>query len=80
MKTSFQPQFNCSDLHIAAYLIANGLQLIDIDKTDRKRAVFIFSDTEDREELLVAFWAKQAKVEPRAYIAAIKEVKERLYS
>lgn len=79
MNISPQPQFNCSDLYVAAFLLANGLELIDVDKTDRKRAVFIFADTEDRESLLAAFWSKQATVEPRAFVAAIKEVKERLY-
>lgn len=79
MKISPQSQFNCSDLYIAAFLIANGLELIDVDRSDRKRAVFVFADTEERESLLAAFWSKEASVEPRAFIAAIKEAKEILY-
>jgi hypothetical protein len=79
MKTSYQPQFNCSDLYLSAFVIANGGELIDVDRTDRKRAVFIFNDFEGRESLIADFWSKQATVEPRAFIAAIKEAKERLY-
>lgn len=79
MNTLHQPQFNCSDLYLSAFVIANGGELIDVDRTDRKRAVFIFNDFEGRESLIAAFWSKQATVEPRAFVAAIKEAKERLY-
>ncbi len=63
MKTLPQSQFSCSDLYVAAFLISKGIGLISIDKTDSKRAIFIFDDFEDRENLLAAFWSKQATVE-----------------
>lgn len=82
MRITNTKTYNCSDLYAAAFLIAKGAELIDVDKTDRKRVVFVFSDTdtEGRESLLAAFWSKQASIEPRSFIAAIKEAKERLYS
>lgn len=80
MRITKTKTYNCSDLYAAAFLIANGTELIDVDKTDRKRVVFVFSDTEGRESLLAAFWSKRASIEPRSFIAAIKEAKERLYS
>ena len=78
--TQTKTQYNCSDLYVAAFLLANGLELAAVDRTDRKRAVFVFNDSEDRDNLLAAFWSKQASIEPRSFIAAIKEAKERLYA
>lgn len=69
-----------SDLYVAAFLLANGAELISVDKSDRKRAVFIFGNSEDSEKLLADFWLKRASIEPRAFIAAIKEAKELIYS
>lgn len=69
-----------SDLYVAAFLLANGAELISVDRTDRKRAVFVFSNSESDESLLADFWLKRASIEPRAFIAAIKEAKELIYS
>ena len=80
MKPFPTPHFSCSDLYLAAYLIAKGLRLVDVDKADSKRAVFVFSDVVGREDTVASFWSKEARIEPRAFIAAIKEAKERLYS
>lgn len=77
---SHKTEYKVSDLYVAAFLLANGIELFSVDRTDRKRAVFIFNDSEGRESLLAAFWSKQASVEPRSFIAAIKEAKELLYS
>lgn len=81
-KMNMQPQtteYKVSDLYVAAFLLANGIELLSVDKTDRRRAVFIFN-SEDSESLLAAFWSKKASIEPRSFIAAIKEAKELLYS
>ncbi len=69
-----------SDLYVAAFLLASNVELISVNKTDRKRAVFVFNNSEDSENLLADFWSKRASVEPRAFIAAIKEAKELIYS
>lgn len=73
-------EYRVSDLYVAAFLLANDAELISVDKTDRKRAVFVFSNSENSERLLADFWLKRASVEPRAFIAAIKEAKELIYS
>lgn len=74
-----QTEYRVSDLYVAAFLLANDIELISVDKSDRKRAVFIFA-SEGNESLLADFWSKRASVEPRAFIAAIKEAKELIYS
>ncbi len=76
---SHKTEYKVSDLYVAAFLLANSVELISVDRTDHKRAVFIFS-SEDSESLLAAFWLKKASIEPRSFIAAIKEAKELLYS
>lgn len=81
-KMNMQPQtteYKVSDLYVAAFLLANNVELISIDRTDRKRAIFIFN-SESGGGLLADFWSKKATIEPRSFIAAIKEAKELLYS
>ncbi len=75
-----ETEYRVSDLYVAAFLLANDAELLSVDKTDRKRAVFVFSNSENSERLLADFWSKRASVEPRAFIAAIKEAKELIYS
>ena len=77
--------FRTSSFYVAAFLFANGLTLVNIDKvTDLKRAQFVFLDTPERELLLNNFnFAKEdspeVMIDPRKFVIAIKRLKEGLY-
>lgn len=67
-----------SDLALAAAIFL-FLPLKSVDRNDPRRAIFIFEDTPQLQQLLTDFWNKQLKVEPRAYFESIKALKTRLY-
>jgi hypothetical protein len=79
MKTIHETDFyRTSDLACAA-AVSLFVQLDSIDKTDRRRAFFIFERNSELDGLLEAFWKGTLQVEPRAYFDQIKSLKTRLY-
>ncbi|MFA6525375.1 MAG: DUF5659 domain-containing protein [Patescibacteria group bacterium] len=57
------------------------MELIDIDRKDRKRAVFIFADVHKRSVMVNQFiFGKEALVDARQFANALKELKNKLYS
>jgi len=80
MKDKTVSQFKTSDFYLSAFLRTQGLELIKIDKTNPRRALFIFKDRKDRRSLVEDFLFGRTKVEPKSFISAIKEFKRLLYS
>jgi hypothetical protein len=80
MKKMMENQFTTSDFYTAVFLLSEGYQLISIDKADPRRFRFVFADSKDRAKLLEGFFNGQARVEPRKFTAAIKELKSLRYS
>lgn len=80
MKKKMENQFTTSDFYSAVFLLTENHQLIHIDKADPRRFRFVFADSKDRAKLLEGFFNGQAKVEPRKFVAAIKELKSLMYS
>ena len=85
--TSSQNQryFRTSNFYAAAFLYANDQTLVNIDKEPgRKRALFVFIDSPEREKLLQVFsFAKddspELKVDARKFVTAVKLLKDKLY-
>ena len=80
MKQTMKNQFTTSDFYTAVFLLSEEYRLVSIDKTDPRRFRFVFVDKEDRAKLLEGFFNGQARVEPRKFTAAIKELKSLMYS
>ena len=75
-----------NNLYISAFLYSRGLRLIDIYRTDPRRAQFVFQDNgEFTGEKLIHFYNYSLKNEPemmvdaREFVTAIKALKDRLY-
>lgn len=84
MKTKDTPKFATSNFYLAAFLLVKGLSLSALDRTNPKRCEFIFEDTSAREKLVQDFaFANENDqvllVDARRMIAAIKNLKEKLY-
>ena len=76
--------FRTSNFNISAFLFAKGLELVNIDKADPKRCVFVFIDTPEREMLVELFsFAKEdhaeVMVDARKMVYATKRLKDGLY-
>ena len=77
-------KFSTSNFYLACFLLVKGMSLIGLDRTDPKRCEFIFEDTSTREKLSNDFaFANENDqcllVDARRLIAAIKNLKEKLY-
>ena len=75
-------QVAISDFYLAAFLRAKGFRLLKVewDKNNPHRAFFVFEDKEGRESLIENFLFGKAKIEPKSFISAIKELKQLLHS
>ena len=79
MENKMEKQFENSDFYTTVFLIVRGYKLIKIDKSSR-RFCFILKDQKDRGKLLEDFFNYKTVVEPRKFIAAIKELKSLMYT
>jgi len=83
---TFQKEiFHTEDFYLTAFLITNGLQLINIDRTNPRRCQFVFKDTSKRESLVQSYNfavpdSKKILVDARKLVVAIKDLKTKLYS
>ncbi len=80
MKNERNQQFVLSDFYLAAFLRAKGFQLLNIDKNDPRRALFVFQDRKDRQNLVEDFLFGRAQIELKSFVSAIKELKQLLHS
>jgi len=70
--------FLTSDLYLAAFLKAKGLQLLD-KKTEGKRVSFIFEDRDDRENLVRQFF-NDGLVNITIFKSAIQDLKTMVFN
>ncbi|HAU66729.1 TPA: hypothetical protein DCW61_05265 [Candidatus Uhrbacteria bacterium] len=68
-----------NDLSLCAAILL-GRPLEAIDKTDRRKAEFIFRRDDELDGFIERFWRGEVQVEPRRYFNALREIKARLYS
>ena len=71
--------YQTSDLALAT-AISLWYPIDAIDKTDPRKATFLFKRDEKIDELLEAYWKRELKVEPQTYFNQLKAIKARLYS
>ena len=72
--------FQTSDLALASALICWGFPLTDINKTDIKKALFIFHESDQLDQAVSSYWNDTLSVLPRKYFYSLKELKARLYA
>ncbi|MBU1165238.1 hypothetical protein KKA15_06820 [Patescibacteria group bacterium] len=81
MKKISKKQFKTSNFYLSAFLICKGLKIVDVDRQNPRRALFVFEDSLKREELVREFeFGKTALVDVRIYASTLKELKNKLYS
>jgi len=67
-----------SDLSLAT-TISLWYPIDTIDRTNPRKATFLFKRDEKLDELLESYWRRELKIEPQAYFNQLKAVKARLY-
>ena len=71
--------FYTDNFQLASYLLSKSCRLVSVDKSNPKRAIFIFEDTNQRKALTEKFLSYEAKVEPHRFFSAQKDLKQLLY-
>lgn len=71
--------YETSDLGLATALVAVGHHLIDINRLNPRRAVFIFDKTSEVDDAVNKYWHDELVVSAQHYFETIKRVKSRLY-
>ena len=80
MKDENGDTFSTSDFYIACYALTRGAKISHLDRTDPRRVVFVFEDTENGESVVRDFLYRKALVEPQDFVEKIKVLKQLLYS
>ena len=68
-----------SDLALATTLNMS-FPLEDIDRSNPKRAVFVFRRSVELEKIVDDFFKNEIKVSPQIYFNQLRDIKARLYS
>ncbi len=71
--------YSSSDLALVV-TISLWYPIDTIDRTNPRKATFLFKRDENLDELLESYWRRELKVEPQAYFNQLKAIKARLYS
>lgn len=72
--------YETSDLALATVLFTLGHEVIDVDKSNPRRSIFIFPYSEKVEEDASKFWNSKLSLEPKLLLANMKTLKTRIYS
>ena len=78
MNNTINQLFESSDLALVTFL-SLLFPIDNIDRSNPRRAVFLFKQTEELNKQVQAFWRGETHVEPRAYFDALRRIKSRLY-
>lgn len=76
--TQSDTTFQTADLSLTAVL-SIWFPLEEIDRTNPRKAKFVFKKSPRLDELVNSFWRRELKVEPQAYFSQLKTIKARLY-
>lgn len=68
------------DLGVSTALLCADFELLSLDRTNQKKALFVFRKAKKIDETANAYFADQLKLNVRSYFDQLKALKNRLYS
>jgi hypothetical protein len=71
--------YQTSDLSLATTL-SLWYPIEDIDRSNPRKALFIFQNTEELQKLVDEYYRNEIKVSPQVYFNQLRVVKARLYA
>ena len=75
----YKQTFSTDNFPLAIFLKAKMCNLLHIEKNNPRHAVFVFTNSPEREKLTIDFWQGKALVEPRLFFSCQKDLKMILY-
>lgn len=73
-----ESHYKTTDLSLAAYLSLK-FPIIELDKSNPKKAMFYFESSPALEKRVEFFWKGMARVEPKKYSSQVRNLKTQLY-
>lgn len=74
-----QDALETSDFNVCVVLLYFDYQLIEIDRREPRRCIFVLSWGEKTDEIVEKFFDGELLVDPKRFIAIQKELKSRIY-
>lgn len=71
--------FLTDNFQLACYLISEAIPLLPLDKTNPRRVIFIFEESERRKTLTQKYMSYKAETEVHRIFSAQKDLKQLLY-
>lgn len=78
--TEYKDLFTTYNLNFSAVLIASGIKLEEVDKSNGKKALFCFENNPKVKMINDKYWKKELSIEPQLLFDSLKFLKNRLYS
>lgn len=72
--------FSTFDLGTSVALVCAGYELLHIDKTNPKKALFLFENSDDLVECTRMYWKNELQVDALQYWNTLKNLKNQIYS
>lgn len=72
--------FTTYDLGLSSALLCLGFKLLDVDKKNPRKALFIFEREDDIEQYANQYFIDQLEVHARSFFDHLKALKNKLYS
>jgi hypothetical protein len=79
MNTLNNDYYSTSDLSLATTL-SLWYPIEDIDRSNPRKALFLFQNTEKLQDLVAEYYHDEIKVSPQVYFNQLRVVKARLYA
>lgn len=72
-------EFATSDIYFAATLIALGMELVGLDRSNPQRVRFVFVDDDERPEWRRLYFSGRLRLDPLILMNSLKALKHALY-
>jgi hypothetical protein len=72
--------FRTADFNISTVLLASGFELLGIDRSNKRRAEFIFSLSPSLNKTIQEYWDDKLNISPQKIFNTQRLLKTRLYS
>lgn len=69
-----------ADMGLAASLVASGFTVVDVDRSDPRRVVFVFINNPELQEHISRYWSDELLLPASLLLDSIRKLKARIYS
>ena len=79
MEMKMENIYRTKDLYESSYLYACHKKLLQLDR-ENGRCWFIFQDKQSCQSLIDSYWRREAKIDAKEFIDALRSLKDRIFN